>query len=70
MQVGFSVSSKIEVDNNIDSLNIDTSSKDISADKTSSLTIFEIVIDSASVGLLHFRVNIEAGISEMSNFLG
>ena len=60
MQIGFGISCKIEIDNDIYCLDIDTSRENVCTDKTSSFTIFEIVINSASVSLLHFGVNVEA----------
>lgn len=46
MQVGLSVLGEVEVDDNVHSLNINTSCKDICAHKTSSLTILEVMENS------------------------
>jgi hypothetical protein len=54
VKVCFGESRKVKIDDYIDSLNIDTSGKDVSADKASGFTILEVMVNSASVLLLHF----------------
>ena len=46
MQVGFSISWEIKVDNDIDSLNINTSSEDIGTNEESVSTVLEIMENS------------------------
>jgi hypothetical protein len=60
VQVGFGVSSKVKINHDVHGLNIYASRKDICADQASSLTVFEIVVDSASVVLLHLGMDVEA----------
>lgn len=70
MQVGLCVPWEIKVDDDVDRKNINTTSKDICADQTSGLSIFEVMVDSISVVLLHFRVDVEARVSQLSDLLG
>ena len=69
MEIGLSISSKVEINDYIDGLNIDTSSKDISANQASCFSIFKVMVNSTSILLLHFRVNVEARISKLRDFL-
>mmetsp|Transcript_53035 Transcript_53035/g.60775 ORF Transcript_53035/g.60775 Transcript_53035/m.60775 type:complete len:339 (-) Transcript_53035:703-1719(-) len=70
MQVGFSGSGEIEVNNNIDRQDIDTTSEQIRGNQTSRGTISEVMENFISVLLLHLGVNIEAGVSEFSDLFG
>ena len=45
MQVGLCIPWEVEVDYNINGQNIDTSSEYVSADKATSFTIFEVVVN-------------------------
>ena len=53
MEIGFRKSWKVEVDDHIHGLDIDTSGENVSANEASGFTILEIMINSASVILLH-----------------
>lgn len=85
MQVGLCVPWEIKVDDDVDRKNINTTSKDVCADQTSGLSIFEVMVDSIktrinlnlmsfnlpiSVILLHFRVDVEARVSQLSDLFG
>lgn len=63
MQIGLSIPWEVKVDYNIHRQYIDTSCENICADQTTCLTIFEIVIDSASICLLHFGMDVETRIT-------
>ena len=54
---------EIKVDDDVDSLNIDTSSEEVRTNKVSGQSIPEIVENSVSVGLLHLGVRIETRVS-------
>ena len=51
MKIGFSIFWKIEVDDNIDSLNVDTTSEKIRADQIAADAVAEIVEDTITVVL-------------------
>ena len=53
MEIGFRKSWKVEVDDHIHGLDIDTSGENVSANEASGFTILKIMINSASVILLH-----------------
>jgi hypothetical protein len=50
VEVSLSILWEIKVYNNIDRLNIDTSSKDVSTDKASGLSVLEVMEDSVNIG--------------------
>ena len=54
VQICLGETRKVKVDDDIDRLDINTSSKDVCTDKTSRFPILEVMINSASVVLLHF----------------
>lgn len=58
LQIGFAETWKIEVDDNVDSLNVDTTSEEIGANEISAKARSEIVKNTISMFLSHFRVNI------------
>ena len=45
VKVSFSILWKVEVDDNVDSLDVDTSCKDVGAHKASGFSVFEVVED-------------------------
>lgn len=67
MKVRFGGLWEIKVDDNIDGLDIDTSSEEVRADQVSCHSIPEIVEDSVSVSLLHLGVRIETRVSLFSD---
>ena len=69
VEIGLGKSWEVEIDDNVDGLNINTSGKNVSADEASRFSIFEVMVNSASVLLLHLRVNIEARIAKLCNLL-
>ena len=70
VQVSLGVLREVKVDDNIDSLNINTTSQQIRADKVSTHAISKIVEHPVTVVLKHTSMRVEARISEFSNLLG
>lgn len=69
MQIRLGILRKVEVDDDVDSLNINTTGQEIRADKVSAYAITEVVKDAVSVVLKHARMRIEARISKFGNLL-
>jgi len=69
MQVRFGVLGEIKVDNDIHSLNIDTTSEKIRRDKITAGSASEVVEDAVSFRLLHAGVNVETGIAQLGDIL-
>lgn len=69
VEVSFRVFGEIKVDNNIDWLDINTSSNQISTNKTSSLIISKIMENFVSFLLGDFSMSIETAETHLSNFL-
>lgn len=62
---------KIEVYHDIDGLNVDSSCDQISRDQnTSCLFLGKVLEDPVSFSLIHFGMNVEAGMLEFDDFLG
>lgn len=70
VQVGLSVLGEIEVDDDVDGLNIDTTSQQIGADEVAAHAVAEIVEHSVTVLLKHAGVRVEARVAEFSDLLG
>lgn len=70
VKVRLCISWKIKIYNDIYTQNIDTSSKDIGTNEASGLTIFKVVIDPATILLSHFRVDVEARVTELGDLFG
>ena len=70
MQVGLSHLGEVEVDDDVDSLNVDTSSEEIAAHEVPAEAGPEVVEDSVAVSLGHLGVNVVAGVTELSDLLG
>lgn len=70
MEVGLRILRKIEVDDYVDSLNVDTTGQKIRANEIAAYTIPEVMKHTITVVLQHLGVRVEAGVSEFGNFLG
>lgn len=70
MQVRLSIFWKIEIDNDVNSLNINTTSQKIRAHKVPADAIPEVVEDSITVMLKHSRMRVKARIAQFSDLLG
>ena len=70
VEVGLGVLGEIEVDDNVYSLNIDTTSEEIGTDEVTAVASAEVVEDAVTVLLKHAGVRVEAGVAELSNLLG
>ena len=60
VKVSFGVSWEVKVDDNVDSLDVDTTSEQVGADQVSAVSLTEVVENAVSVVLSHFGVNIVA----------
>jgi len=70
VEVSFGHLGEVEVDDDIDSLDVDTSGEQITADEIATETSSEIVEDPVTVSLSHLGVDVIAGISKLSDLLG
>ena len=70
LQVGFTQFRKVEVDDHVHGLNVNAACEQIRADKIAAETGAEIVEHSVAMILTHFRMDIVAWITKISDFLG
>ena len=70
MEIGLGHLGEVEVDDDVDSLNVDTSGEEIAAHKVPAEAGPEVVEDSVAVSLGHLGVNVVAGVTELSDLLG
>ena len=68
MEICLCILWKIEVDNDIDRLNINPSSKKIRTHQMPCSSIAKLVKHTVAVALKHFCVNVKARVSKLSNF--
>src|SRR5205085_720985 len=69
VQISFSHFGEIEVDDNIDGLNVNATSKEITANKITAEATPEVVKHAVSVRLRHASVDVVARIAQLSNLL-
>lgn len=70
MEVGFGILGEVEVDDNVDGLNINTTCQEVGADKIAADTVAEIVEHPVAVSLKHTSVTVEARVAQLGNLLG
>ena len=70
MEIGLGHLGEVEVDDDIDGLDVDTSCEEIAADQVSAQASSEVVEDSVAVSLGHLGVDVVAGVSELCDLLG
>lgn len=69
VQISFCVLRKVEIDNNIDSLNVYTPGKKIRADEIAACAITEVVKHPITSVLHHAGVRVEATVAKLCDFL-
>ena len=69
VEVRFRVLGEIKVDDDVDGLDIDTTSEEVRAHEVSTHAVAEVMEDAVTVRLQHFRVRVEARISKFGNLL-
>ena len=69
VEVRFRVLGEIKVDDDVDGLDIDTTSEEVRAHEVSTHAVAEVVEDAVTVRLQHFRVRVEARVSKFGNLL-
>lgn len=69
MEVGLCVLWEIEVDDYVDSLNVNATCKKVRANEIAAYTVTEVMKHTVTVMLQHLRVRVEAGVSKFGNLL-
>lgn len=69
VQVGLGILGEVKVDDNVDSLNIDTTGEQIRANKVAADTVAEVVEYTVTGLLLHPSVTIETRVAKLSDLL-
>jgi translation elongation factor EF-1beta len=70
VEIGFGCSGEIKVDDDVDSLDVDTASEKVGADEVAGHAVAEIVKDPVSVGLKHLCVGVETRVAELGDLFG
>ena len=70
VQIRLAVLGEVEVDDDIDTLDVDTASEQIARDQVAGGSVAELVEDAVPVGLLHFGVNVEAAVAKLGDLFG
>lgn len=69
MEIGLCIFREVEIDDNVDSLNVDTTGKKIRANKIAAYTVPEVMKYTVTVVLQHLGVRVEARVSKFGNLL-
>lgn len=67
VEVGLCILWEIEIDDHVDSLNVNTTGKKIRANEIAAYTVPEIVEHTVTVMLQHLRVRVEAGVAKFGD---
>ena len=70
VKVSLGILGKIKVDDNIDTLDINTASEKVGCHEMTGTTVAEFVKDSIAISLLHLGMNVEAGVTQLRDLLG
>src|SRR5947208_15109579 len=69
MKIGFGVLWKVEINDNVHSLDINTAGEKIRANKIARNAVSEIMEYLVAILLEHFRMGIKTGVAEFGDFL-
>lgn len=70
VEVRLGVLGEVEIDDDVDCLDIDTSSEEIGTDEVTAQSTAEVVEDSVTVVLKHLGVRVEARVAQLCDLLG
>ena len=70
VKVRLGVLGEVKVDNDVHTLNIDTAREEIGRHEVTRTAVAEFVEDAVTIGLLHLGMYVEAGVSQLGDFLG
>ena len=70
VKISLRILGEIKVYHNVNRLNVDSTSEQVSAHEAAGLTVLKIMVDTVTIALLHLRVDVEARIPELGNLLG
>lgn len=70
VEIGFCILGEVEIDDNVDSLDVNASSQKIRADQISTSSRAEVMEDLVAVLLQHSSMGVIARISKIGNLLG
>jgi len=69
MKVRLRILGEVKINDNIHCLYVNPTCKEIRTDKVAAGTVSKVVENAVAVGLDHFSVNVEARITQLSDFL-
>ena len=70
MKICLAILREVEVNDNIDGLDIDTTGKEVRTDEVAANTITEVMEYAVTMRLEHLSMRVEARITKLSDFLG
>ena len=70
MKISLRVLREIEIDNDVDGLDIDTTGKEVRTDEVAANTITEVMEYAVTMRLEHLSMRVEARITKFGDFLG
>jgi len=69
MKIGLSILREVEIDNDVHSLNVDTTGEEVRADQVTTDAVAEVVEDPVTGLLSHLGVTVEAGVAQLGDLL-
>lgn len=69
VEICLSIFGKVEIDDNVHALNVNSTCEKVGCDKVASGTIAKLMKDTITIRLLHLGVDIVAGIAKLGDFL-
>jgi len=70
MEVGLSALGEVKVDDDVDGLDVDTTSDEVGAHEVAAGATAEVVENAITMVLLHLSVDVEARAAQLANLLG
>ena len=70
VKISLRVLREIEIDNDVDGLDIDTTGKEVRTDEVAANTVTEVMEYAVTMRLEHLSMRVEARITKLSDFLG
>jgi hypothetical protein len=70
VEISFRILWEVKVNNDVNSLDIDTTCEKVGTDEIAADSVAEVMEDTITVGLQHFCVRVETGIAQLCDLFG
>jgi len=69
MEISLGILGEVKVYHDVNRLNVDSTSEQVSAHEAASLSVLKIMVDTVTIALLHLRMDVETRVTKLRDLL-